>query len=229
MSSCVCVVVQRRRLPSWSLVERERWKCVRLQERRAQASGDLPIWAHHFLRRSAALHLQDHRGWERNVLWNTTGTSSFLYILDCACLLEETVFQNISRLIWLKKCYTHLYIFACLVVSWVTVCFVCTLAGWRDHKDHEGLHKHDREEALQCEVCIQLWHQLDQVIDLTGDQMYSATVHLTDNKKHRQMMQRWCFRAFDCPERVLSLETQKRFVFLLLMAKVGSFNHLHPF
>lgn len=39
--------------------------------------------------------------------------------------------------------------------------------GWRDHKDHESLHKHDREEALQCEVCVQLWKQLDQVIDST--------------------------------------------------------------
>lgn len=46
------------------------------------------------------------------------------------------------------------------------ITFICILAGWRDHQDHESLHKHDREEALQCEVCIQLWNQLDQVIPL---------------------------------------------------------------
>lgn len=40
--------------------------------------------------------------------------------------------------------------------------------GWRDHKDHESLHKHDREEALQREVGLQLRQQLDQV--MAGDE-----------------------------------------------------------
>ena len=59
-----------------------------------------------------------------------------------------------------------------------------TSPGRRDHKDHESLHKHDREEALQCEVCVQLWKQLDQVIDSTeGIKLDSATVHLMENKQ----------------------------------------------
>lgn len=49
-----------------------------------------------------------------------------------------------------------------------TFYFICTSAGWRDHKDHESLHKHDREEALQREVGIQLRKQLDQVIGRLG-------------------------------------------------------------
>lgn len=86
-NSCVCVsTVQRRRLPSWSLAKCERWKCVSVQERGTQTTGDFPVWAHHFLRRSAALHLQDHCGRERDVLRDTTGTSSFLWCLHCAGL-----------------------------------------------------------------------------------------------------------------------------------------------
>lgn len=46
--------------------------------------------------------------------------------------------------------------------------FVPVLPGWRDHKDHESLHKHDREEAVQCEVGLQLRQQLDQV--MAGDE-----------------------------------------------------------
>lgn len=38
------------------------------------------------------------------------------------------------------------------------------IAGWRDHQDHEGLHQHDREEAMQREVCVQLWKLLDQMM-----------------------------------------------------------------
>ncbi len=60
--------------------------------------------------------------------------------------------------------------------SRLTVCFLCASAGWRDHKDYESLHKHDREEALQREVRVQLWKQLDQMIDLTGRKMHSAAV-----------------------------------------------------
>lgn len=92
MTSCAYVfVVQRRRLPSWSLAECECWKCFRLQERRAQASGDFPIRAHCFLRRTAALHIQDHSGRERNVFWNTTGMS----LLNC-CNFYQNFFVEES-------------------------------------------------------------------------------------------------------------------------------------
>lgn len=70
--------------------------------------------------------------------------------------------------------------------SLLTVCFPCAPAGWRDHKDHESLHKHDCEEALQREVCVQLWYKLDQMIELTGRKMHSATVRPTDNKQARR-------------------------------------------
>lgn len=42
--------------------------------------------------------------------------------------------------------------------------FLPVLPGWRDHKDHESLHQHDRKEALQREVGLQLRQQLDQVM-----------------------------------------------------------------
>lgn len=58
-----------------------------------------------------------------------------------------------------------------MMVQTLIVCFVCLFPGWWDHKDHESLHKHDREEALQCEVCLQFWEQLDQMIDMAGHQI----------------------------------------------------------
>lgn len=68
------LAVQRRRISTWSVVKCECWECVRLQTRGAKASGDLSLWTHHLLWCSTALHLQDHCGWERNVLWNPAGT-----------------------------------------------------------------------------------------------------------------------------------------------------------
>lgn len=57
-----------------------------------------------------------------------------------------------------------LLFFEIAVTAYYKGYFIPALPGWRDHKDHESLHKHDCEEALQCEVCLQLWEQLDQVI-----------------------------------------------------------------
>lgn len=58
-----------------------------------------------------------------------------------------------------------------MIVQTLIGCFVCLFPGWRDHKDHESLHKHDCEEALQCEVCLQLREQLDQMTDVSGHQI----------------------------------------------------------
>lgn len=69
------------------------------------------------------------------------------------------------------------------MLFFLTVCYMGISPGWRDHKDHESLYKHDREEALQCEVCLQLWKQLDQVIDCTGHNTDTATIHLNHNKQ----------------------------------------------
>lgn len=57
------------------------------------------------------------------------------------------------------------------VLTWI-VCLVCLCPGRRDHKDHESLHQHDREEALQCQVCLQFWEQLDQMMDTAGSQIW---------------------------------------------------------
>ncbi|KAG5283640.1 hypothetical protein AALO_G00044340 [Alosa alosa] len=40
---------------------------------RGQASGDLPLRAHHLLWRATAQHLQDHRRWTRDVLRHASG------------------------------------------------------------------------------------------------------------------------------------------------------------
>lgn len=57
-----------------------------------------------------------------------------------------------------------LLFFETAVTAYYKGYFIPALPGWRDHEDHESLHKHDSEEALQCEVGLQLWEQLDQVI-----------------------------------------------------------------
>lgn len=41
---------------------------------------------------------------------------------------------------------------------------LCVLKGGRDHEDYEGLHQHDRQEALQRHVRHQHRQRLDQVI-----------------------------------------------------------------
>lgn len=103
----------------------------------------------------------------------------------------------------LNRLCMHVHALASL--PFFTVCFVCTLSGRRDHKDHESLHKHDREEALQCEVSVQLWNQLDQVIDLTGHQ--NVLSHSPSDEKRanaqtrcremvKRLQRRLCFRAF---------------------------------
>lgn len=70
--------------------------------------------------------------------------------------------------------------FVALLLYWL---FTCTFPGWRDNKDHESLHKHDCKEAVQREVCVQLWKQLDQVIDCTG---HRGNVHLNYNEQERR-------------------------------------------
>lgn len=64
------------------------------------------------------------------------------------------------------------------------LCFICLFPGRRDHQDHESLHKHDCEETLQCEVCVQLWNQLDQVINLQDSRCTQLryTRHITSKQ-----------------------------------------------
>lgn len=157
--------VQGRWLPSWPLAECQRWERVCVQEGRAQTTGDLPVRAHHLLRGATALHLQDHCGRARDVLWNTTGSCNrgtdihwyhCIYLMCCCCwkVLQKSI-------------------------------FLLVLPGWRDHKDHESLHQHDCEEALQREVGLQLRQQLDQV--MAGGEAA---------RRCSQAPQAWRFRAF---------------------------------
>lgn len=48
-------------------------------------------------------------------------------------------------------------------------------SGWRDHQDHESLHQHDGEEALQHHVCDQRCQFLGQVIPNTKSGSSSGT------------------------------------------------------
>lgn len=115
-----------------------------------------------------------------------------------------------------------------IFASLLTVCFVCTLPGWRDHKDHESLHKHDREEALQREVCVQLWKQLDQVIDLAGHKMYSAAVHPTENEQTWRGDAEKCSENFNihCVSELLTGNTEKLHSEGKRWKKVGTLKHL---
>lgn len=80
-------------------------------------------------------------------------------------------------------CVTTDYIFIFCFAFLVTLCIICTLVGGRDHQDHESLHQHDSEEAVQCEICVQLRHHLDQVMDWSTQPTGFSTTQTDHGKR----------------------------------------------
>lgn len=60
---------------------------------------------------------------------------------------------------------------------------LCVLEGGRDHKDHEGLHQHDRQEALQRHVRHQHRQRMDEVIDASQTDYRRVSNEIASERK----------------------------------------------